>query len=91
MKLRCLKYEVLATPPQKAPTHITTHSPTPPRTHAPERLEALPRDEAEARLGEVGGLPRLPQELGVLVEVVLEQLRDQDEVLLFWGFGGFGW
>lgn len=52
-----------------------------------EGLEALARDQAEARLGEVGGLVRLAQEFAVLVEVVLEQLRHQNQVLL----SGFEW
>lgn len=63
----------------------TSSSPPPlqkPSLSLPERLEALPRDDAEARLGEVGGLPGLPQEFFILVEVVLEQLRHQDQVLL---------
>lgn len=63
----------------------TSSSPPPlqkPSLSLPERLEALPGDEAEARLGEVGGLSGLPEEFGILVEVVLEQLRHQDQVLL---------
>ena len=66
------------------PTTTTTTTEALPYPSLPERLEALPGDEAEARLGEVGGLPGLPQEFCVLVEVVLEQLRHQDQVLLYW-------
>ena len=47
-----------------------------------ERLEALPRDAAEARQREVGLAAALPVVARELVQVVAQQLADDEEVLL---------